>query len=70
MSNKPHLLVHPCEREVCPGQVSGQFPEGSLHQVLDSQPLVLGDSGRQTETVDTAADLRVERNKSTIDILI
>merc|ERR1711974_153256 len=47
-----HLLIHASEREVGAGKVALQVGEGLLHQVLHSNPLLLGDARRKTETVN------------------
>merc|ERR1719490_210391 len=62
------LLVHASQRVVFSGKVSGEALHCVLHQVLNSDTLVLGDSGRQAESIDGTANTdsaRVDR-----DILI
>ena len=44
------------ERVVCARQVAGHFGKGLLHETLHLKPLLLGDSGRETESVDAAAN--------------
>ena len=44
------------EREVCARQVAGHFGKGLLHETLHLKPLLLGDSGRETESVNAAAN--------------
>ena len=50
------LLIHAQEREVLAGQLPGELSKCTLHQSLDGQPLLLGDSGGQTESVNAASD--------------
>merc|ERR1719398_593592 len=62
------LLVHASQRVVFSGKVRGEALHCVLHQVLNSDTLVLGDSGRQAESIDGTANTdsaRVDR-----DILI
>merc|ERR1719458_1392683 len=47
-----NLLVHPTERVVGAGKVTGQLGESILHQALNAQPLLLGDAGGETEAVN------------------
>merc|ERR1719278_46456 len=46
------LLVHSGQGVVGAGKVAGQLGEGVLQKALNSQPLVLGDAGGQTEAID------------------
>jgi len=48
------LLVHASQGVVVAGQVAGELGEGTLHQVLNANALLLGDSGGQTESLDGA----------------
>jgi len=48
------LLVHASQGVVVAGQVTGELGEGTLHQVLNADALLLGDSGGQTESLDGA----------------
>merc|ERR1719167_220489 len=50
------LLFHTQERVVVAGQVTSHLGKGLLHQALNLDPLLLGDSGRETESVDAAAN--------------
>jgi len=50
------LLVHAGQAVVVASQVAGELGECVLHQVLNADTLVLGDSGGQTESLDGAAD--------------
>merc|ERR1719471_2276970 len=47
-----HLLVHSGQGVVGAGKVAGQLGEGVLQKALNSQPLLLGDAGGQTEAID------------------
>ena len=51
-----YLLVHAEQRVVVALQVAGKLPEGRLHQGLHVESLLLGDSGREAESLDAAAD--------------
>ena len=44
------------ERIVCARQVAGHFGKGLLHETLHLKPLLLGNSGRETESVNAAAN--------------
>ena len=55
------LLVHSGQGVVGAGKVAGQLGEGVLQKALNSQPLVLGDAGGQTESLDGAADTDPEK---------
>merc|ERR1719470_820766 len=46
------LLVHSGQGVVGAGKVAGQLGEGVLQKALNSQPLLLGDAGGQTEAID------------------
>merc|ERR1719210_2435825 len=46
------LLVHSGQGGVGAGKVAGQLGEGVLQKALNSQPLLLGDAGGQTEAID------------------
>ena len=48
----PHLLVHASERVVGASKVALQVGESLLHEVLNSNPLLLGDSRGKTKSVD------------------
>jgi len=50
------LLIHASQGIVVARQVAGELGEGSLHQVLNTNTLLLGDAGGQTESLDGAAD--------------
>merc|ERR1719391_1438810 len=50
------LLAHSSEREVRSGEVSFEVCKCLLHQVLNINSLLLGDSGRKSESIDIAAD--------------
>merc|ERR1712110_1119428 len=52
----PHLLVHAGEREVGASKVTRQVGESLLHQVLDSNPLLLGDARRKAKAVNGASN--------------
>merc|ERR1712183_1065139 len=52
----PHLLVHAGEREVGASKVALQVGKSLLHQVLDSNPLLLGDARRKAKAVNGATD--------------
>jgi hypothetical protein len=57
-------LVHAGQRVVAASQIAGQLGEGVLHEGLDVDTLLLGDSGGKTESLDGAADTdsaRVDR---------
>merc|ERR1712197_14219 len=49
-------LVHPSQRVVLAGQVSGQLGQSVGHQLLHVNPLLLGDSGGETESVNVATN--------------
>merc|ERR1719284_1999636 len=51
-----HLLVHPGQRVVGAGKVPSQLGQGVLHQALNCQPLLLGDTRGETESVNGATD--------------
>merc|ERR1711962_176814 len=48
----PHLLVHASERVVGASKVALQVGESLLHEVLNSNPLLLGDSRGKAKSVD------------------
>ncbi len=50
------LLLHAKERVVVAGEVTLQLGKCMLHQVLDIQPLLLGDARRKTESFNAAAN--------------
>jgi len=50
------LLIHTGQGVVGTGQVTGQFGEGVLHQSLNIDTLLLGDSWGKTETLDGATN--------------
>jgi len=50
------LLVHASQRVVASGKVSGEALDCVRHQLLNSNTLVLGDSGRQAKAIDGAAN--------------
>merc|ERR1712172_310342 len=50
------LLVHASQWVVVSGKVSREGLNCICHQLLDSDTLVLGDSGRQTESIDGATN--------------
>merc|ERR1719458_1699554 len=52
----PHLLVHAGEREVGASKVTLQVGESFLHQVLDSNPLLLGDARGKAKSVNGATN--------------
>merc|ERR1719474_2625381 len=52
----PHLLTHSSERKVGTSKVTLEVGKGLLHQVLDVNSLLLGDSGRETESINVATD--------------
>merc|ERR1719317_1522917 len=59
------LLVHSSQRVVVTGKVRGEALDSVDHQLLDSNTLVLGDSGGKTEAIDGTANTdsaRVDRN--------
>jgi len=49
-----NLLIHPSERVVGASKVSGQLAQGVLHQFLNLNALVLGDSRGQTVAINGA----------------
>jgi len=55
------LLVHASQSVVVAGQVAGELGEGALHQVLNADALLLGDSGGQTESLDGATHTDPDR---------
>ena len=46
------LLIHPSKRVVGTGQVTSQLSKSILHQVLNTQTLLLGNSRRQTKSIN------------------
>jgi len=50
------LLVHAGQAVVVASQVAFELGESVLHQVLNTDTLILGDSGGKTESLDGAAD--------------
>jgi len=50
------LLVHASQGIVVASQIASELFEGSLHQVLNTNTLFLGDAGGQTESLDGATD--------------
>jgi len=50
------LLVHAGQGVVVASQVAAELGESSLHQVLNTDALLLGDAGGQTESLDGAAN--------------
>jgi len=50
------FLGHAQEREVFSGQLTRELAKCTLHQSLDSQPLLLGDSRGQAESVNAATN--------------
>jgi len=50
------LLVHAGQGVVAASQVAAELGESSLHQVLNTDALLLGDAGGQTESLDGAAN--------------
>merc|ERR1719342_1992119 len=52
----PHLLAHSSKRKVGTSKVTLEVGKSLLHQVLDVNSLLLGDSGRETESVDVATN--------------
>ena len=49
------LLAHPCQRKVSSSQVSLQVVESFLHQALHIETLLLGDSWRQSESINVSS---------------
>ena len=49
-------LVHPSQRVVLAGQVSGQLGQSVGHQLLHVNSLLLGDAGGETEAVNVATN--------------
>merc|ERR1712112_767932 len=47
-----NLLTHSGQGEVGSGKITLQVSKGLLHQVLHVDSLLLGDSGRQSESID------------------
>jgi len=71
------LLVHASQSVVVAGQVTAELGESPLHQVLDTDTLLLGDARGQTESLDGATntdsdrvdwDLRVDVANNLVDI--
>ena len=59
------LLVHASEGVVGAGKVASQLGQSALHKSLNTQPLLLGDAGGQTEAINGATDPdtgRINRN--------
>jgi len=51
-----NLLVHTSERIILASKVSGQFRKSVGHQLLDVDSLLLGDSGRETESINITSN--------------
>jgi len=51
-----NLLIHPSKRVVCTGQVTSQLSKSILHQVLNTQTLILGNSRRQTKSINGSSN--------------
>jgi len=51
-----HLLAHSSKRKVGTSKVTLEVGKGLLHQVLDVNSLLLGDSGRETESINVATN--------------
>jgi len=66
------LLIHASQRVVVSGKVRGEALDGVDHQLLNSNTLVLGDSGGEAKAIDGAANTdsaRVDRDIS-IDVAL
>merc|ERR1712012_811937 len=50
------LLIHSGQRVVVTSKVRGEVLDSIDHQLLDSNPMVLGDSGGKTEAIDGTAN--------------
>jgi len=50
------LLVHASQREVVTSEVTSELAEGALHEVFNTDALILGDAGGETESVNAATD--------------
>ena len=55
------LLVHASEGEVGAGKVAGQLGQSALHQRLNSHPLLLGDAGGKTKSINGTANPNAAR---------
>jgi len=55
------LLVHASQCVVVSGKITAKLGKGALHQVLNADALLLGDSGRQAESLDGAANTDSDR---------
>merc|ERR1719435_705239 len=51
-----HALIHASQGVVGASKVTGQLGQSRAHQLLNVNSLLLGDTGRQTETVNVAAN--------------
>merc|ERR1712012_42736 len=51
-----NLLIHSGQRVVVTGKVRGEVLDGVDHQLLDSNTLLLGDTGGKTEAIDGTAN--------------
>merc|ERR1719317_158194 len=60
------LLVHSGQRVVVTGKVGGEVLDGVDHQLLDSNTLLLGDSGGKTEPIDGTANTDPARMNGSI----
>merc|ERR1719481_572217 len=59
-----HLLAHSSKRKVGTSKVTLEVGKGLFHQVLDINSLLLGNSGRETKSIDVATNTdtgRVDR---------
>ena len=50
------LLVHASQWVVVSGKITSELSESSLHEVFNSNTLVLGDSGGETESLDRSSN--------------
>ena len=49
-------FLHSQKGKVLASQVVGQLIKSTLHEILNFQPLLLGDSRRQSKTIDAASN--------------
>ena len=62
------FLGHAQEREVASSQLTRELAKCTLHQSLDSQPLFLGDSRGQAESVNAASNTDPENRRTNVEL--
>jgi hypothetical protein len=62
------LLIHASQGVVGTGKISGKISKGLLHQSFNTDTLFLGDSGRESETINGATDANSARVNGNIAV--